>query len=237
MPRQKGGLSGKGAAVLKDPSRAAAITEACVKATPIPVTVKVRIGQDATSVNIFDVVRALEEAGASAVTIHGRTVSQMFSGEANWEVIAEVKSRAGIPIVGNGDINSAEDAWRRLTETGVDAVMIGRAALGNPFIFRQIRQYLDTGALPPPPTVADRIHTAIRHTQLQVEEFGERAGILNLRKQLAWYTKGLPESARLRERLFSVETQGEVSWILLDYLARCETAGCGAPVHEPLVHS
>lgn len=228
---------GKGAAVLRDPSRAAAITKACVDAVGIPVTVKVRIGQDASTVNIFDVVRALEEAGAAAVTIHGRTVAQMFGGEADWSVIAEAKRRAGIPIVGNGDIATARDAYRRLTETGVDAIMIGRAALGNPFVFHQIREYLDTGRSPASPTAADRVAMAIRHAELQVEELGEKTGILNMRKQLAWYTKGMRDSARLRERLFTTERLDEIKSILFDYLAGLETADDGAGHRESIAYS
>jgi tRNA-dihydrouridine synthase B len=218
-PVKKVVCRGKGAAVLKDPARAAAVTAACVAAVDVPVTVKVRIGQDPTTINILDVVRALEDAGAAAVTIHGRTVAQMFSGAADWDVIAEVKRRAGIPIIGNGDIATAEDAYRRLNECGVDAVMIGRAALGNPFVFRQIREYLDTGVRPPPPTLADKVGMAIRHAELQVEELGERTGILTLRKQLTWYTKGMPDSARLRERLFATERLDEVRSLLMEYLA------------------
>ncbi len=227
---------GKGAAVLKDPSRAAAITKACVDAVDIPVTVKVRIGQDASTVNIFDVVAALEDAGASAVTIHGRTVAQMFSGAADWDVIAEVKQRAGIPIVGNGDIATADDAYRRLTEAGVDAVMIGRAALGNPFVFRQIREYLDTGRRPDAPTVRDRVEMAVRHAELQVEEFGERSGVLTVRKQLAWYTKGMPDGSKLRERIFTTTRLEEVRAMLHEYLADQES-GRKAAADEPLVCS
>jgi tRNA-dihydrouridine synthase B len=227
-PVKKVVCRGKGAAVLKDPARAAAITKACVDAVDIPVTVKVRIGQDASTINIFDVVRALEDAGAAAVTIHGRTVAQMFSGSADWDLIAEVKRRAGIPIVGNGDIATADDAYRRLTEAGVDAVMIGRAALGNPFVFRQIREYLDTGRRPAPPSLRDRVEMAIRHAELQVEDLGERQGILTLRKQLAWYTKGMPESARLRERLFATERLDEVRRVLLEYVAQ-RTSGADVP--------
>jgi tRNA-dihydrouridine synthase B len=236
-PVKKVVCRGKGAAVLKDPQRAAAITKACVDAVDIPVTVKVRIGQDASTINVFDVVEALQDAGAAAVTIHGRTVAQMFSGAADWDVIAEVKERARIPIVGNGDIATADDAYRRLQEAGVDAVMIGRAALGNPFVFRQIREHLETGRRPDPPTLRDRVEMAIRHAELQVEEMGERTGILTLRKQLAWYTKGMPDSARLRERLFATESLDDVRSILSDYLVEQERTGRMALVDEPVAHS
>ncbi len=233
-PVRKIVCQGKGAAVLREPARAAAITEACVKATDLPVTVKVRIGQDDTSVNVLDVVKALEGAGAAAVTIHGRTVAQMFRGEADWDIIALAKQRAGIPIVGNGDIATADDAYRRLRETGVDAVMIGRAAMGNPFVFREIREFLLTGRRPAPPSVRDRIAMGLRHAELLVEEEGERAGVLNMRKHLAWYTKGLPDSARLRDRLFGVETLAEVRAILTEYVDQRESCAVGAAADEPL---
>ncbi len=221
-PVKKVVCQGKGAAVLREPARAAAITKACVKAVDIPVTVKVRIGQDDSSINVLEVVRALEGAGAAAVTIHGRTVAQMFRGEADWEIIAEAKREARIPIVGNGDIATADDACRRLRETGVDAVMIGRAAMGNPFVFREIREYLATGERPAPPSIRQKIEMGLRHAELLVEEEGERMGVLDMRKHLAWYTKGMPGSARLRERLFAVETLAEVREILVEYVARCE---------------
>jgi nifR3 family TIM-barrel protein len=220
-PVKKVVCQGKGAAVLREPARAASITEACAKAVDLPVTVKVRIGQDDTSINVLEVVRALEDAGAAAVTIHGRTVAQMFRGEADWEIIAEAKRRAGIPIIGNGDIATAEDAYRRLKETGVDAVMIGRAAMGNPFVFHEVREYLATGVRPTSPTIHEKIEMGLRHAELLVEEEGERTGVLSMRKHLAWYTKGMPDSARLRDRLFAVETLAEVRAILLDYLDAC----------------
>jgi nifR3 family TIM-barrel protein len=221
-PVRKVVCQGKGAAVLKDPSRAAAITSACAKAVDLPVTVKVRIGQDDTTINVLEVVRALEDAGAAAVTIHGRTVAQMFRGEADWGVIAEAKSRARIPIIGNGDIATADDAVRRLAETGVDAVMIGRAAMGNPFVFREVREHLETGRRPASPTIRRRIEMGLRHAELLVEEEGERSGVLAMRKHLAWYTKGMPGGARLRERLFAVETLAEVREILLGFAAAHE---------------
>lgn len=226
-PVRKIVCQGKGAAILREPERAARITAACVAATDLPVTVKIRIGQDARSVNVLEVVDALQDAGAAAVTVHGRTVAQMFGGEADWEIIAEAKRRARIPIVGNGDIGTADDAVRRLRETGVDAVMIGRAAMGNPFVFREIREYLETGERPAPPSIRQRIEMGLRHAGLLVAEQGERTGVLNMRKHLAWYTKGMPESARLRERLFVVATLAEVRAILDEYVAHLEARCAG----------
>ncbi|HAR46926.1 MAG TPA: tRNA dihydrouridine synthase DusB [Nitrospiraceae bacterium] len=193
--------SGAGSALLKDMSRAREIMSAVVEASDLPVTVKIRLGWDAQSIIAVELAQAAEQAGIAAVTVHARTRSQGFSGHADWDMIKVVKSSVGIPVIGNGDVRSAEDARRMRDETGCDGVMIGRACQGYPWIFREARQYLSTGTLLPPPTPVERGALAIRHLRDMMDLLGEFIGVREMRKHLCWYTKGLHGGAEFRERV------------------------------------
>ncbi|MCL6626913.1 tRNA dihydrouridine synthase DusB [Alicyclobacillus shizuokensis] len=190
--------NGSGAALARNPDYAASIVRAVVDRVDKPVTVKFRKGWDDDHVNAVEVAQAVEAAGASAVAVHGRTAKQMYSGRADWSIIRAVKEAVRIPVIGNGDVASPEDAERMFDETGCDAVMIGRAALGYPWIFREVVHYLRTGEKLAPPSVEERIQTAIRHLELLVEYKGEDIGVKEMRKHAAWYLKGLPGCAEMR---------------------------------------
>lgn len=193
--------NGEGSALMKDTPLAARITGAVVRAVDVPVTVKMRKGWDENSVNAVELALAVEAAGAAAVAVHGRTRNQFYSGSADWDIIAQVKAALKIPVVGNGDIRSPEDAGRMLETTGCDAVMIGRACMGNPWIFSRTIAYLEEGRLVPEPVWQDRIEMALKHLRLAVAFKGEKTALLEMRKHLAWYTKGFRGAARIRETI------------------------------------
>ncbi|SMB99981.1 tRNA-U20-dihydrouridine synthase [Thermanaeromonas toyohensis ToBE] len=194
--------NGEGAALMRDPLRAQAIVTAVAEAiSPVPVTVKMRKGWDGTEVNAVEVAQKVAEAGARAVTIHGRTRDQFYSGVADWGIIKQVKEAIDIPVIGNGDIFTPEDALRMLEFTGCDGVMIGRGALGNPWIFGRIRVLLSGQPLPPPPTPGERLDMALRHLRSAIEARGEERGVKEMRKHLSYYLKGLPHAARIREAI------------------------------------
>lgn len=208
--------NGEGSALMKNPQLAAGIVAAVVTAVPgIPVTVKMRKGWDEASVNAVEFAMVLEQAGAAAVAVHGRTRSQFYSGQADWDIIRRVKEAVKIPVIGNGDIWSAKDAARMLEQTGCDAVMIGRAAMGNPWIFREVSQYLASGAEIPPPTPKERVTTALRHLTMMIESKGEQVAVFEMRKHVAWYTKGIRGAARVREFINKASTREEIEHILL----------------------
>lgn len=191
--------NGSGAALARDPSYAAEIVKAVVERVDKPVTVKFRKGWDDDSVNAVEVAKAVEQAGARAVAVHGRTARQMYSGQADWSIIRQVKEAVSIPVIGNGDVTSPAAAKRMLEETGCDGVMVGRGALGNPWIFREIGHYLDTGTELADPGAEERIDVAIEHLRRLVEYKGEVIGVREMRKHAAWYIKGLPGAAPMRE--------------------------------------
>ena len=193
--------SGAGAALLRDIPLARRIMEAVVRAVGVPVTVKTRKGPDASTVTAVEFARAAEEAGVAAVAIHGRTAAQGYSGGADWSVIRRAKEAVGIPIIGNGDVKSPEDAKRMLDETGCDGVMIGRACLGDPGIFRRTAHYLRTGDLLPGPTNQERIELAVEHLRGMVELFGEDTGTREMRGLITRYVKGIPGASALRRKL------------------------------------
>lgn len=207
----------EGSALMKNPQLAKEIVEAVVRAVKAPVTVKMRKGWSEKQVNAVELAKMVEKAGASAVTIHGRTREQYYSGQADWEIIKEVKKSLSIPVIGSGDVVSPKDAQRMLEETSCDGVMIGRGALGNPWIFSRTIHYLETGELLPPPIPEERIKVALHHLDLLIQAKGEYIGTREMRKHAAWYTKGLPESARLRQLINTAKTKEDLAEILKKY--------------------
>lgn len=202
--------SGEGCALMKNLDLAEEIVGAIVTAVKTPVTVKFRKGWDKHSINAVELAQRVEAAGAAAVAVHGRTREQFYSGVADWSIIRQVKEALKIPVIGNGDIWEPEDAKRMLAETGCDGVMIGRASMGNPFIFKRTIAYLTTGEKLPLPTVGERAKQALQHLAMLVEYKGEQSGVREMRKHGAWYLKGVPEGARLREKIHRAATNQEM---------------------------
>jgi nifR3 family TIM-barrel protein len=195
------------------------IIRRCVAATHVPLTVKTRSGWSETTRDPVGIALRMQDAGAKAFTLHARTRTQMFSGKADWDEIARVVEALSIPVIGNGDIHSGADVVRMREHTGCAAVMIGRGSFGNPWIFRDARALLAGAALPPAPDAAERFSVALEHAQLAIRLQGDsRKTVLEFRKHLGWYTRGLPGSSALRERLFQVESMAEAESIFLDYL-------------------
>lgn len=213
-PAPKVVKNGEGSALMRDPLLAERILRALRRAVRLPVTVKMRKGWDAQSVNVVELARRAEDAGVDAVAVHGRTRADFYAGRADWDCIAAVKRSVQIPVIGNGDVRSAEDAARMLRETGCDAVMIGRAAQGNPWIFREVAQYLCTGELPAPPTLAERRVVLLRHLDMLLAAKGDYIGVREMRKHAAWYTRGLPHAAQLRAAFNGAETRADFAAIL-----------------------
>lgn len=202
--------NGDGSALMRDPALAARIVEAVVRAVPVPVTVKTRKGWDKGSVNAVEFAKAVEQAGAAAIAIHGRTKTMMYSGTADWDIIAEVKQAVSIPVAANGDVDSAEAAVRCLKRTGADMVMIGRAAFGNPWIFQQARAAMDGAAVPPLPPLSARVETAVRQFELARADKGERIACLEARKHFAWYLRGVAYSGYYKEKISGIETMDDI---------------------------
>ena len=206
--------SGDGSALMKDPELAARIVEAVVKAVSVPVTVKFRKGFDGGCVNAVEFARLMEQAGASAVAVHGRTRAQMYSGRADWDVIRDVKKAVGIPVIANGDIFSAEDAEHILRYTGCELAMVGRGSFGDPWIFEQSNALLEGLPVPERPPLAERIELALRQTELYAEKFGERLACLEARHQIPWYLKGVAHAGYYKQQLVRVETLEELRRIV-----------------------
>ena len=202
--------NGEGSALMKNPELVREIVSKVVKAIEKPVTVKIRKGFDENHVNAVEIAKIIEDCGAAAVAVHGRTREQYYSGKADWDIIRQVKEAVSIPVIGNGDVTGPESAKKMIEETGVDGIMIGRAARGNPWIFGQIKEYLETGVIPEKPDLTKVREMMLRHARMQLECKGEYTGIREMRKHVAWYTAGYPNSAKLRGRINEVETYEEL---------------------------
>lgn len=202
--------NGEGSALMKDPLLAGKIIESIVRAIHKPVTVKIRKGFDAVSCNAPELAKIAQESGAAAVTVHGRTREEYYSGRADWDSIRKVKQAVSIPVIGNGDIIDGPSAKRMLEETGCDGIMIGRAARGNPWIFRDVLAYLEHGTTLPRPDAEQLKEMILRHAQLMLQYKGEYTGIREMRKHMSWYTAGYPHSARLRQQINGMESMEEL---------------------------
>lgn len=207
---------------LLDPKKIEEMVSAVVKVVKKPVTVKMRTGWDEEHIYAIENAQAVERAGGQAVAIHGRTRMQMYEGNANWDIIRDVKNAVNIPVIGNGDVASPEDAKRMIDETGVDGVMIGRAALGNPWMLYRTVHYLTTGELLPEPNGREKIDVAIQHMERLIRLKGERTGVAEMRKHAAWYVKGLRGSAKVKELINKETTADGMSKVLYDFVAGLE---------------
>lgn len=224
-PAKKVVRRGAGSALLKDLPLMQKIAAAAVRATDLPVTAKLRSGWDAASINAVEAAKRLADVGIAALTVHPRTQTMQFSGKADWQIIRQVVEAVSIPVIGNGDVKSAADARRMLDETGCRGVMVGRAACGNPWIFLQIRRYLDRGIPPSDPSPAERAQTALDHLQRTIEKMGERQAVAFMRKQLIHYFKGLPHASLIRQQLVTATGFQDVE-------AALKTAAQQVPIYE-----
>lgn len=206
-----------GSALLKDPDKIGRIVSAVVSAVSVPVTVKIRSGWDDAHKNAVEVAKVCESAGASAITIHARTRAQGYSGEADWNMIKEVKQAVSIPVIGNGDVTSAKKAKEMLETTGCDAVMIGRGVLGNPWLIKECVEYLEDDKLPEPVSYEEKVAMMRRHYELLVQDKSDTQALLEIRSHIIWYLKGMPESKRIKESICKCKTTEEMFKIIDDY--------------------
>jgi nifR3 family TIM-barrel protein len=209
----------EGSALLEKPELAAEIVKAIVRNVPVPVTVKIRTGLNKDNIVAVSFAKEMEAAGASAIAVHGRTRDQYYAGEADWSMINKVKEAVFIPVIGNGDIWSPQDARKMLDETGCDAVMLGRGVLGNPWLIERVYHYIEHGEIIPPPDPDEKIHEALRHLELTIKLKGEFSGLREMRKHLAWYLKGMRHTSSLKDAIFKAKTHDEIILLLHDYLA------------------
>ena len=219
-PVKKVVCKGAGAGILKDIPKMVALTEAMAKHTSLPITVKTRLGWDHDSIHIVEVAERLQDVGCKAIAIHGRTRAQMYKGEADWAPIAAVKNNARmhIPVFGNGDVNTPEQAKKMRDEYGLDGAMIGRASIGNPWIFNEVKQYLQTGTPKAPPSIEDKVAAARRHLQMAIDWKGETLGVLETRRHYTNYFKGIPNFKPLRTRMVTANESAEVFEVLDEIL-------------------
>lgn len=211
-----------GSALLKNPLKIREIVEAVVEAVPIPVTVKIRSGWDSEHINAVEVARICEEAGASAITVHGRTRSQGYSGNVDYEIIRKVKEAVHIPVIGNGDIVDIKSA-QRMFATGVDAIMIGRGCLGNPWLIKELVTYFKNGEILPKPSYYDRVEMCFHHLDYLLKIKCEKVAVLEMRSHIAWYVKGLPNSVEVKNACFKETTAEGLREILKNYLNKLES--------------
>lgn len=218
-PAPKVVKNGDGSRLLLNLELVKQIVETAVKNSKVPVSVKIRKGWDEEHIVALEAAKIIEQAGASAITVHGRTRSQYYSGEADWEIIKKVKKAVNIPVIGNGDLKSAKDVENAFKFSKVDAVMIGRATLGNPWIFAQTLEYLKTGRELQKPSNEEKLKTILKHIELEVEEKGERVAIKEMRKHISAYTKNLKDSSQFRNHMNTLETRKEVEEYLKQYFS------------------
>ena len=216
-PAPKVVKNGDGSRLLLDLDKAKSIMEAVVKAAKVPVTLKIRKGWDKDHIVAVEVAKIAEEVGISAITVHGRTRTEYYTGEADWNIIKKVKENVNIPVIGNGDVVDEESALKMFETTGVDGVMIGRGSFGNPWIFRNIRYFLETGEKLPPPSNEEKLKVIKKHIELAVEEKGEEVAVKELRKHISWYTKNLKNSSEFRNNMNKIETKKELVNYLEEY--------------------
>ena len=216
-PAPKVVKNGDGSKLLLDLEKAKQIIEIAVQNSKVPVTVKFRKGWDKENIVAVEIAQIAEQAGASAVTIHGRTKSEFYTGKADWDIIKKVKQSVHIPVIGNGDVTDEESALAMFEQTGVDGIMIGRGSFGNPWIFRNIKHYLQTGEKLPQPTNQERLKVMEKHIQLAVEEKGEDVAIKELRKHISWYTKNLKNSSEFRNSINKIEKKDELISTIEEY--------------------
>lgn len=209
-----------GAALLKDPKKIKEIVSSVVNAVDVPVTVKIRSGWDSNSINAIEVAKICEEAGASAITVHGRTRSQGYSGKCDLEIIKKVKENVKIPVIGNGDIVDIESAKKMLEYTKCDAIMIGRGALGNPWLIRELVEFTSNLKISPLPTYQDKINMCLKHMDYLLKIKNEKIAILEMRSHIAWYLKGMPNNIEVKKEIFASQTKEEVLKILNNYLKK-----------------
>ncbi|WP_430349527.1 tRNA dihydrouridine synthase DusB [Thermoanaerobacterium thermosaccharolyticum] len=214
-PTQKIVKNGDGSALMMHPDVAENVIKAVVKNSIKPVTIKIRKGWDDDHINAVEIAKMAESCGVKAVAIHGRTREQFYSGRADWDIIKKVKDNLKIPVIGNGDIFTPEDAKRMIDETGCDAVMVGRGAEGNPWIFKRILHYLNTGEILPEPTVSEKIDMILKHLDMMIDYKGEHVGILEMRKHIAWYLKGIRGSSKIKQMVFTMSNYKEIKDLLL----------------------
>ena len=224
-PVKKVVSKGAGAGILKDIDLMVSLTKEMCKRTTLPITIKTRLGWDENSIKIVEVAERLQDVGAKAISIHGRTRAQMYKGNADWTLIREVKNnqRMFIPVFGNGDVNSPERARVMRDEYGLDGAMIGRASIGNPWFFKEVKQYLKNGETLDPPTIDERIITAKRHLEMSIKWKGERLGLLETRRHYSNYFKGIPDFKPYRTRLVTSDTLEEIMDVFLDLENKKET--------------
>ena len=206
--------NGEGSALMNQPKLVHEIVSKTVKAIRKPVTVKIRKGFNEESINAVEIAKIIEDAGAAAVAVHGRTREQYYSGKADWDIIRQVKEAVTIPVIGNGDVVSGESALAMMRQTGCDGVMIGRGAQGNPWIFSELVEYEKTGVMPERPSNEELKEMMLRHARLQIQYKGEYLGIREMRKHVSWYTTGLKNSAKLRGEINAVESYAELVELL-----------------------
>lgn len=214
--------NGDGSALMKNPPLMGKIVRAVADASPVPVTAKIRLGWDDDNKNALECAKILEDNGAAAVAVHGRTRTAFYSGKADWDIIRDVKRELTIPVIGNGDIWKAEDAVRMFEYTGADAVMVARGAQGNPFIFRQINELMEKGRVEYFPSAQDRLEWALRHTRMLVEAKGESRGIKEARKHIAWYIKGLKGASVIKSRIFTISEFAVLEDVLSEFIRQVQ---------------